>query len=144
MNFQPTKSISSLQLISALSFTKTGTHIDANAQTQIIVLQRNTNTHSLSINPVIPLCLSRCTRVNHTPGELNAVNVCTNRPLIDKLFMLSSRRIHIKGETGGVAPHHHSKEASDMDAAVKVCLWCCSFPQKEKQIFFKALELAPG
>lgn len=81
--------------------------------------------------------------VSHTPGELNAVNICTSRLLIVKLFMLSSGRIHIRGETGEVAPHH-SKQASDTHASVNVCLWRSSPPQREKQIFCRALELAPS
>lgn len=43
------------------------------------------------------------------PGGLKAVNVCVNRPLIEKLFMLSSGSIRIRGETGGVASHHKER-----------------------------------
>lgn len=43
------------------------------------------------------------------PGGLKAVNVCANRPLIEKLFMLSSGSIRIRGETGGVASHHKER-----------------------------------
>lgn len=50
--------------------------------------------------------------------------------------MLSSGSIHIRGETGGAAPRH-SREASNTDAAVKVCLWLCSLPQRGRQRLFQ-------
>lgn len=132
MNFQSTKPISSLQLIlafPALSF------IHKHTQMQMLKLKLESckEAQTRSLYPSSPL--HHAVSVSHTPGELDAVNVCTNRLLIDKLFMLSSGSIHIRGETGAVAPHH-SKEASNTDAAVKVCLWRCSLPQREKQIFF--------
>lgn len=111
MKFQSTKPISGWQLISA--FPRWCKYSDS-----------NTNTRSLSIIPSIPLCSAQSGTVSRTPGESDAVNVCTNRLLIEKLFMLSSGSIHIRGETGGAAPHH-SGGASNTDAAVKVCLWLC-------------------
>lgn len=53
--------------------------------------------HSLLIRHPSYSPLHRAVSVSHTPCELNPVNVCTNRLLIDKLFMLSSGRIHIRG-----------------------------------------------
>lgn len=44
--------------------------------------------------------------VSHTPGELNAVNVCTSSLLIDELFMLSKRSIWVREETCRMASHH--------------------------------------
>lgn len=107
MNFQSTKPISNWQLILALPrWCKCSSS--------------NTNTQSLSIIPSTPFCTTQSQTVSHTPGGLKAVNVCTNRLLIEKLFMLSSGSIRIRRETGGVAPHR-KKEASNTDAAVKVC-----------------------
>lgn len=72
---------------STLSFTQTHTH----RCMQEVQLQ-----HTLFIrhprNSLLPERVHHTVSVSHTPGELNAVNVCTNRLLIDKLFMLSRGR----------------------------------------------------
>ncbi len=143
MNFQSTKPISSLQLILALphtSFTHRDTNTHwckcSNSNYGLAKKHKHTLYQSSQLFPLAHTDLA-C----HTPGELNAVNVGTNRLLIDKLFMLSSGRFHIRVETGGVALHH-SKETSSTDAAVKVCLRRCFLPpRKSSFFFFKPLSL---
>lgn len=153
MNFLSTKPISSLQLILGLpcnlshshahKHKSANTHTDACTQFNYSLTETHKQKlfiHHLSYS-LLPELVHHAVSVSHTPGELNAVNVCTNRLLIDKLFMLSSGRIHIRGQAGW---HHTTAKRLQIQMQQLKFVYGIAHSLRGKSRLFKALELAPG
>lgn len=74
--------------------------------------------------------------VSHTPGELNAVNVCTSSLLIDELFMLSKRSV--REETCRMASHH--SKAIQIQMQQLKCVYGAALCLRGEKAVFKGLQ----